>query len=89
MNYLKTIFQLQSRDSALIHAAQDEGACAHVPARALKAVLVHPEQRGIWLVSTTHNKNNKIKLPLISRWLTLVLLIFNHNFNKNVLHKIP
>lgn len=43
----------------------------------------------MWLVNTTHNKNNKIRLPLISRWLTLFSLILSHNVNKNFLHKTP
>lgn len=43
----------------------------------------------MWLVNTAHNKNNKIRLPLISRWLTLFSLILSHNVNKNFLHKTP
>lgn len=38
---------LKSQFRTLICAAQDKGACAHVPARGLKAVFVHPEQWGM------------------------------------------
>lgn len=82
------IFQLQSHNSThLICGAQDKGACTHVPACRLKAVFVHPEQWGMWLVNTTHNKNNKIRLPLLSRWL-FFLLILSHNGNKNCIKSL-
>lgn len=88
--FLKSFNSKVAIPHTLIWAAQDKGVCAHVPVRGLKAVFVHPEQWGMWHVNTTHNKNSKIKLPLISLWPTLFLLILSHNINnKNLCCKIP
>jgi len=60
-----------------------------VPARSLKALLVHQEQQGISLANPAHNKNSKIRLPLISQQLTSVLLILNNANKKKLLYEIP
>lgn len=57
---------LKSQFCKLICAAQDKGGCPHVSACSIKAIFVHLEQWGMWLVNTTHNKHNKIRPWLIS-----------------------